>query len=80
MLTDENLLNLKPMTTYKGYEVNRNRLTGLFYALRLDDDTFLSKVTSPTREGLKQAIDDATANQRPDPWELPYATAQTIAA
>ena len=80
MLTDDNLLNLKIMTTYKGYEVHRNRLTGLFYALRLDDDTFLSKVTSPTREGLKQAIDDAAANKRLDPWELPYATAETIAA
>jgi hypothetical protein len=68
------------MTTYKGYEVHRNRLTGMFYALRLDGDTFLSKITSPTREGLKQAIDEATATQRLDPWELPYQTAQTIAA
>ena len=80
MQSDENLLNLKNMTTYKGYEVNRNRLTGLFYALRLNDDTFLSKVTSPTREGLKRAIDDATELPRLDPWELPYDTAQTIAA
>lgn len=68
------------MTTYKGYEVHRNRLTGMFYALRLDDDTFLSKVTTDTREGLKQAIDDATNTQRLNPWELPYATSQTIAA
>ena len=79
MQSDENLLNLKIMI-YKNYECHRNRLTGLFYALRLDDDTFLSKVTSPTREGLKQAIDDAAANQRLDPWQLPYATAETIAA
>ena len=68
------------MTIYKGYECYRNRLTKRFYAMPIGDDTFLNKVTSPTREGLKQAIDDATANQRPDPWELPYATAQTIAA
>lgn len=68
------------MTTYKGYEIDRNRLTGLFYAFRVDDDTFLSKVTSTTREGLKQAIDAGVLDSRLNPWELPYATAQTIAA
>jgi hypothetical protein len=68
------------MTIYRGYEVHRNRLTGMFYALRVDDDTFLSKITADTREGLKQAIDDAATTQRLNPWELPYQTAQTIAA
>jgi hypothetical protein len=80
MLTDENLLNLKPMTLYKGYECHRNRLTKRFYAMPIGDDTFLNKLTADTPDELKQAIDLATANQRLDPWELPRVTAETIAA
>ena len=80
MQSDENLLNLKNMTLYKGYECYRNRLTKRFYAMPIGDDTFLNKVTADTPNALKQAIDLATANQRPNPWELPYAGKESIAA
>jgi len=80
MLTDDNLLNLKIMTLYKGYECYRNRLTKRFYAMPIGDETFLNKITADTPDELKQAIDLATANQRLDPWELPRVTAETIAA
>ena len=68
------------MTLYKGYECYRNRLTKRFYAMPIGDDTFLNKLTADTPDALKQSIDIATEAQRPNPWELPYATAQTIAA
>ena len=72
--------SVNPMTIYKGYECYRNRLTKQFYAMPIGDDTFLNKVTASTPDELKQAIDLATANQRPNPWDLPYSTAQAIAA
>ena len=68
------------MTIYKGYECYRNRLTKRLYAMPIGDDTFLNKLTGSTPDELKQAIDIATANQQPSPWQLPYSTAQTIAA
>ena len=77
---DRSLLNLKIMTLYKGYECYRNRLTKRFYAMPIGDDTFLNKLTADTPDELKQAIDIATANQRPNPWELPYAGEESIAA
>ena len=46
----------------------------------IGDDTFLNKLTADTPDELKQAIDLATANQRPNPWELPYAGKESIAA
>ena len=79
MQRSDNLLNLKNMTLYKGYECYRNRLTKRFYAMPIGDDTFLNKVTADSPDELKRAIDLATANQRLNPWELPYATAQAIA-
>ena len=68
------------MTLYKGYECYRNRLTKRFYAMPIGDDTFLNKLTADTPDALKQAIDLATENQRPNPWELSYSTSQSIAA
>ena len=68
------------MTLYKGYECYRNRLTKRFYAMPIGDDTFLNKLTASTPDELKRAIDLATANQRPSPWELPYAGKESIAA
>ena len=38
------------------------------------------KIVADTPEALKQAIDEVTLNQRPNPWELPYATPEAIAA
>ena len=67
------------MTLYKGYECYRNRLTKQFYAMPIGDDTFLNKLTASTPDELKQAIDDATAKQRPNPWDLPYSTAPIAA-
>ena len=68
------------MTLYKGYECYRNRLTKLFYAMPIGDDTFLNKLTADTPDELKRAIDLATENQRLNPWELPYAGKESIAA
>ena len=68
------------MTLYKGYECYRNRLTKLFYAMPIGDDTFPNKVTAGTPDELRRAIDLATESQRLNPWELPYSTSQTIAA
>lgn len=65
---------------YKSYECYRNRLTGRFYALPIGDDDMTRKIVADTPEALKQAIDEVTLNQRPNPWELPYATAEAIAA
>ena len=80
MQRDDNLLNLKNMTLYKGYECHRNRLTKRFYAMPIGDDTFLNKLTADTTDELKRAIDLATANQRLNPWKLPYAGEGAIAA
>lgn len=68
------------MTLYKGYECYRNRITKRFYAIPIGDDTFLNKLTADTAAELKQAIDSLATEQALDPWELPYATAETIAA
>jgi hypothetical protein len=68
------------MTIYKGYECHRNRLTKRFYAMPIGDDTFLNKVTADTPDELRQAIEIATAKQRPDPWELPHSGETPIAA
>ena len=46
----------------------------------IGDDTFLNKLTADTPDELKQAIDLAITNQRPNPWELPYAGEESIAA
>ena len=67
------------MTIYKGYECYRNRLTKLFYAMPIGDDTFLNKLSASTPDELKRAIDLATV-AKPNPWQLPHSTAQTIAA
>jgi hypothetical protein len=68
------------MTLYNGYECYRNRLTGRFYAIPIGDNDLTRKIVRDTPIELKQAIDEATAAQRPNPWELPYETAQPIAA
>ena len=65
---------------YKNYECSRNRLTKLFYAYPVNDLTTCRKLTADTPDELKQAIDLATENHPLAPWELPYSTAQTIAA
>jgi len=65
---------------YKNYECSRNRLTKQFYAYPVNDLTTCRKLTASTPDELKQAIDLAAANHRPNPWQLPNATAQTIAA
>ena len=67
------------MTIYRNYECYRNRLTKQFYAMPIGDDTFLNKVTAANPDALKRAIDMATV-AKPNPWELPYSTAQSIAA
>ena len=72
--------SVNPMTTYKGYECYRNQLTKRFYAMPIGDDTFLNKVTASTPDELKRSIDLAAANQRLNPWELPYAGKESIAA
>ena len=72
--------SLEIMTLYKGYECYRNRLTKRFYAMPIGDEFMINKIVADSAVELKQAIDFATANQRLDPWELPYSTAQTIAA
>ena len=68
------------MTFYKGYECYRNRITKRFYALPIGDDDMTRKIVADTPETLKQTIDEVTAAQRPNPWELPYANAEAIAA
>jgi hypothetical protein len=73
-------INQIPMTLYRGYEVYRNRLTKQFYAFPINDMTTDRKLTASNPDALKAAIDEASTEQRLDPWELPYATAQTIAA
>ena len=65
---------------YKNYECSRNRLTKQFYAYPVNDLTTCRKLTASTPDELKQAIDLATSNQRPNPWELPYAGEGAIAA
>jgi hypothetical protein len=74
------LLNQSTMTLYKGFECHRNRLTGRFYAIPIADDSLTRKIVRDSPEALKQAIDEATEAQRPNPWELAYATSRSIAA
>ena len=64
---------------YKNYEYYRNRLTKQFYAYPVNDLTTCRKLTAATPDELKRAIDMATV-AKPNPWELPYSTAQAIAA
>jgi hypothetical protein len=73
-------INQIPMTIYRGYEVYRNRLTKQFYAYPLNDMTTDRKLTASTPDALKAAIDEASTEQRLDPWELPYAAAETSIA
>jgi hypothetical protein len=68
------------MTLYKGYECYRNRLTKQFYAYPANDMTTCRKLTASTPAALKQAIDEATATQRLNPWELPSTGEDSIAA
>ena len=65
---------------YQGYEVYRNSLTKRFYAIPIGADDMTRKLTADTATELRAAIDAMVSNQRPNPWELPYATAQAIAA
>jgi hypothetical protein len=68
------------MTIYKGYEVYRNRLTKQFYAYPANALTTDGKLTASTPDALKAAIDEASTEQQMDPWELPFATSQSVAA
>ncbi len=68
------------MMLYNGYECYRNRITGRFYALPIGDEFMFNKIVADTVDELKAAIDQVAIKQRPNPWELPYATAQAIAA
>ena len=65
---------------YKNYECSRNRLTKQFYAYPVNDLTTCRKLTASSPDALKRAIDLATENQRLNPWELPYAGNESIAA
>ena len=38
---------------YKSYECYRNRLTGRFYALPIEDDDMTRKIVADTPEALK---------------------------
>jgi hypothetical protein len=80
MQSDDLLNPENPMTLYKGYECYRNRITKQYYGILVNSDMFLGKIVADSPAALKQAIDEASTEQRLDPWELPYATAQTIAA
>ena len=68
------------MMIYNGYECYRNRITGRFYALPIGDEFMINKVVADSAIDLKAAIDLVQAKRRPNPWELPYVTAQSIAA
>lgn len=68
------------MMIYNGYECYRNRITGRFYALPIGDDFMFNKIVADSAIELKAAIDLVAVKQQPDPWELPYAVAQPIAA
>ena len=64
-------------STYRGYEVHRNRLTGKFYAIPIADTDLTRKIVCNTATELRAAIDAATQldDRRLDPWNLPSATA-----
>ncbi len=68
------------MMLYNGYECYRNRITGRFYALPIGDEFMFNKIVADTVDELKAAIDLVAVKQQSDPWKLPYATAQAIAA
>ena len=63
---------------YQGYEVYRNSLTKRFYAMPLGDDDMTRKLTADTATELREAIDAVVSQRRPNPWELPYATAPCV--
>ncbi len=68
------------MMIYNGYECYRNKITGRFYALPIGDEFMFNKVVADSAIELKAAIDLVAVKQPLDPWELPYAVAQPIAA
>jgi hypothetical protein len=63
---------------YQGYEVYRNSLTKRFYAIPIGDDDMTRKLTADTATELRRAIDAVVSKRRPNPWELPYATAPSV--
>lgn len=66
------------MMIYNDYECYRNRLTGKFYALPIGDDDMTRKLTADIATELREAIDAVVSQRRPNPWELPYATAPCV--
>jgi hypothetical protein len=65
---------------YRGFEVRENRKTGQWQAIRPTDATWEDGLSAPDRFALKAQIDNYHAALKPNPWQLPTAPAQVIAA
>jgi hypothetical protein len=74
----ENLM--RQQVNYKGYIVTQSILDRAWYADPILALTTERRLKAATAQELKALIDDATAAQRLDPWELPAVGQGSIAA
>jgi hypothetical protein len=58
--------------TYKGYDVTQSILTHEWYADPICAITTCDRLRAPNAVAMKALIDEATAKDRPNPWELPF--------
>jgi hypothetical protein len=71
---------MRQSVVYKGYEVRQNILNREWVANPVTALTRESELTAATAQELKALIDQATAAQQLNPWELPSVGQGSIAA
>jgi len=71
---------MRQSVIYKGYEVRQNILSRKWYADPVNAMTSEDRLTAVNPAGLRALIDEATADLRPNPWELPRTATQQIPA
>jgi hypothetical protein len=64
---------------YRGFSIRMTR-EGVWLAVLPTDATWYDGFQCPDRFALKAAIDNYRDNQRANPWDLPLAGRQAIAA
>jgi hypothetical protein len=69
---------MRQSTLYKGYQVTQNMLNRVWYADPVNAITTESRLTAAHAAGLRVLIDEAAADQRPNPWELPRCGRQEV--
>lgn len=64
---------------YRGFDIRQTR-TGIWQAITPTALHWEDGLTAPDRFALKAAIDAYRTNERANPWDLPSAQTQFIAA